>query len=207
MRVQYLHVAVLGIRYTGSMKKIGFGQIVGGGVVLIMLVQAITLWWFGQPLTCVCGEIKLWEGVVASTGNSQQFTDWYTFSHVIHGVLFFGLLSLVMPRVSVWYRLLIALGLEVGWEIFENTPWLINHYRQQALAVGYTGDSILNSVCDSISMLVGFVLAWRAPWWVSVGFVVFAEVFVGYMIHDGLALNIINLIYPFEFIRVWQTGG
>lgn len=194
-------------RYTRDMKNTRRWYIAGVVAVLLIGFQFLILWWFGQPLTCLCGEVKLWEGVVASLGNSQQVTDWYTFSHIIHGILFFGFLSLVARRVPVAYRLLLALGIEIGWEVFENTPWLINHYRQQALAVGYTGDSILNSVCDSLSMLVGFVLAWRCPWWVSVGFVVLAEVFVGYMIHDGLALNIINLIYPFDFIRVWQTGG
>lgn len=176
-------------------------------VILVLLGQAVTLWYFGQPFFCECREIKVWEGEVASAGNSQQLTDWYTFSHIIHGVLFFGLLSLFARRIPLGYRLVIALGIEVAWEVFENTPWLINHYRQQALAAGYTGDSIFNSISDSVAMIIGFILAWRTPVWVSVAFVIAAELFVAFMIRDGLTLNIINLIYPFEFIRAWQIGG
>jgi Protein of unknown function (DUF2585) len=177
------------------------------GVAVILVGQGLTLWYFGQPFFCECGVVKVWEGDVASNGNSQQLADWYTFSHIIHGLLFFGLLSLFAKHVPLSYRLIIALGIEVAWEVFENTPWLINHYRQQALAAGYTGDSIFNSLWDSVAMIVGFVMAWRFPVWASVAFIIAAEVFVAYMIRDGLALNIINLIYPFEFIRVWQMGG
>ncbi len=174
---------------------------------VLFIGQGLTLWYFGQPFFCECGVVKVWEGGVASNGNSQQLADWYTFSHIIHGLLFFGLLSLFARRIPLTYRLLIALGIEVVWEVFENTPWLINHYRQQALAAGYTGDSIFNSLSDNIAMLVGFVMAWRFPVWMSVAFIVAAEVFVAYMIRDGLALNIINLVYPFEFIRLWQLGS
>jgi hypothetical protein len=182
-------------------------KIVIVAVIGMLLGQGLTLWYFGQPFFCECGVVKIWEGDVGSNGNSQQVADWYTLSHVIHGVLFFGLLSIFARRIPLSYRLLLALGIEVAWEIVENTPWLINHYRQQALAAGYNGDSILNSISDSMAMIVGFVLAWRAPVWVSIVFIIAAEVFVAYVIRDGLALNIINLIYPFEFIRVWQLGG
>jgi hypothetical protein len=182
-------------------------KMVGVVVSAILLGQALILWYFGQPFFCECGVVKVWEGSVSSAGNSQQFADWYTFSHIIHGLLFFGLLSLFARRIPLSYRLVIALGVEVAWEVFENTPWLINHYRQQALAAGYAGDSIFNSVSDSLAMMLGFVMAWRFPVWASVAFIVAAEIGVAYMIRDGLALNIINLIYPFEFIRVWQMEG
>jgi Protein of unknown function (DUF2585) len=177
-------------------------------VVILMLVgQAATLWYFGQPFFCECGEIKVWEGDVSSSGNSQQLADWYTFSHVIHGILFFWFLSIFARRIPVVYRLLIALGIEVAWEVVENTPWLINHYRQQALAAGYSGDSIFNSLSDSLAMIIGFIIAWRVPVLFSIAFVIIAELYVGSMIRDGLMLNIVNLIYPFEFIREWQMGG
>jgi Protein of unknown function (DUF2585) len=177
------------------------------GVSALLLFQAGVLYLLGQPPICTCGDIKLWEGMVASIGNSQHVSDWYTPSHVIHGFLFFGLLHLTWPRARMVTKLLAALVLEIGWEIIENTPQVINHYRQQALAVGYTGDSILNSVSDSVAMIVGYVTALRMPVWLSIIVVVTLEAVVLYFIRDGLTLNIINLIYPFEFIAEWQRGG
>lgn len=188
------------------MKQLPF-RLALAAVVVFLVGQAVTLWYFGQPFFCECGVVKMWEGDVSSAGNSQQLADWYTFSHVIHGILFFWLLSIFARRVPIGYRLLIALGIEVAWEVVENTPWLIDHYRQQALAAGYSGDSIFNSVSDSLAMIIGFIIAWRVPVLFSFAFVIIAELYVGSMIRDGLALNIINLIYPFEFIRVWQMGG
>ena len=192
--------------YIGMTRRFSWKVMLLGAIGIVGL-QATALYIFGQPFTCACGEIKLWEGVVASSGNSQQFTDWYTFSHVIHGIIFFGFFSLFFPRIPLAYRFLLALGLEVGWEILENTPWVINHYREQALAAGYTGDSILNSVCDSLSMMLGFVMARRLPLWVSVSFVLGAELFVGAMIRDNLTLNVLNLLYQFDFIHSWQSRG
>lgn len=173
----------------------------------IVALQIFALNLFGQPAYCTCGYIKLWEGVVLSIGNSQHLTDWYTFSHIIHGIIFFYAITAVFPRSPVLLRLLLSVGLESGWEIIENTPWAINHYRMQALAQGYTGDSILNSFSDSLSMIIGFVLAWRLPLYVVAGLAIFLELLVGYLIHDGLLLNVINLIYPFQFIADWQSGS
>jgi len=175
------------------------------GIVFILLVQAGVLAWFLQPVFCTCGEIKFWEGIVVSAGNSQQFTDWYTFSHIVHGFLFYGLLTLLFPKISRGKRLLMALCIEAGWEILENTPWIIGEYRKQTLASLYMGDSIINSVFDSVSMIVGFGLAARLPVWVSVFLVAVAEVFVGYTIHDNLTLNIMNFVYPLDFVREWQS--
>jgi len=171
-----------------------------------LLFQAITLSSFGQPFFCECGVIKLWEGVVFSAGNSQQLTDWYTFSHIIHGILFYGLFSLLFPRSSLGIRLLLAMTLEIAWEIAENTPMVINAYRAQALAVGYNGDSIFNSVSDTLSMATGFFLAHRLPFIMSIILVLSLELFAGYFIHDNLALNILNFIHPFEAITAWQSS-
>lgn len=173
----------------------------------IALFQAGLLWYFGQPFFCACGDIKLWEGVVHSAGNSQQFTDWYTFSHIIHGFLFYLLLWGLFPKSHVATRLLIAMGLEVSWEIAENTPYVIDLYRQQALAAGYAGDSILNSLCDTAAMMIGFVLARRLPATVIVTTALIFELFVGYTIHDNLTLNILNFIHPIEAITTWQSSG
>ena len=174
---------------------------------ILLAVQALILFLFGQPALCECGYMKLWEGVVLSSGNSQHLTDWYTFSHVIHGFLFYWILTLVAPRLSLGTRLLLALGAEISWEIVENTPWLIEHYRQQALAQGYVGDSILNSVSDTLAMVAGFFLAWRLPILATILIGIGLELFVGLSIRDNLTFNVLGLFHQFEFISIWQSGG
>ncbi len=176
------------------------------GVSLVAL-QALVLWVMGQPAICECGYIKLWEGVVLGPGNSQHLTDWYTFSHIIHGLLFYWLLTIFAPRLPVLARLLIALGVEVSWELIENTPMVIDHYRQQALAQGYMGDSVINSVSDTMAMVVGFVAAWRLPVWWSIMVGLGLEALPLWIIRDGLSLNILNLVHNFDFISRWQSGN
>ncbi len=173
----------------------------------LLLLQALTLWWMGQPPICECGYIKLWEGVVSSSGNSQHLFDWYTFSHVIHGFAFYALTWLLFPRLPLMQRFLIALGIEVAWEILENTPMVIEHYRQQALAQGYVGDSISNSISDSVAMIAGFIFAFRYPWQLTLSLAIFLELFVGYSIRDNLTFNILNLIHQFPAVSKWQSGG
>lgn len=178
--------------------------LLGGGIILI---QALALFSFGQPPICECGYIKIWEGAVLSSGNSQHLTDWYTFSHIIHGFLFYLLAWYLFPRSSIGSRFLFALALESGWEVLENTPWLINHYRQQALSQGYIGDSIINSVFDSLSMVLGFIMARKMPILAIVAIAIVLELYVGFTIRDNLTLNILNLIHQFDFIKHWQAGG
>ncbi len=173
----------------------------------LFTVQVAVLFYLGQPLVSASGQIKLWVSAVMSPEMSQQIFDWYTFSHIIHGFIFYGILYLLFPRMSVFTRLLLAMGIEIGWEIAENTPMVINAYRDQALAVGYAGDSILNSVLDTVSMMFGFFLARKLPVYVTVFIAVLFEVFVGYSIRDNLTLNILNFAYQFDFIKEWQTGG
>lgn len=175
--------------------------------IALVALQAIILFLFGQPAIAADGSIKLWEGEVLSAGNSQHLSDWYTFSHIIHGLLFYGLAWAIFRKQSVGVRFLMAVGLEAGWEVLENTPMVINHYRQQALAQGYTGDSILNSVSDNVSMMLGFLVAWRLPVWAVVVFGLGLELFAAFMIRDNLTLNVINLLYPFEFIANWQSAA
>lgn len=180
-------------------------RICGAIAAASVLSQALALFLFGQPTICECGSVKLWEGVVLSTGNSQHISDWYTFSHVVHGIIFYAALAWLVPGIPVRLRLLIALGVEISWEVIENTPIVIQHYRQQALAVGYNGDSILNSVMDAIFMIIGFLLTWRYAWWVSVGLALALELFTLYMIRDNLTLNVVNLIHVFPSIATWQA--
>jgi uncharacterized protein DUF2585 len=172
-----------------------------------ILVQALVLLAMGRPPICTCGTIRLWVGVLTSAENSQQLTDWYTFSHILHGVALYGILSLLAPRLPVCWRLAVAVGIEATWEIVENTPFIIDRYRQSALAQGYVGDSILNSVSDTVSAIVGFAIARFAPVWATVTLAIVLELFVGFMIRDNLTLNIIQLIHPVEAISRWQAGG
>lgn len=172
--------------------------------VALLVIQATVLYLFGQPVICTCDYIKLWEGVITSAGMSQHLSDWYSFSHIIHGFLFYLFIWAIFPRLSVWQRMLIAMSLEIGWEVAENTPMVIEAYRQQALARGYVGDSIINSLMDTGMMMLGFVLAWRLPMWIIVTLAIAMEIGVAYFIHDNLTLNIIGFIHHFPAIDAWQ---
>jgi Protein of unknown function (DUF2585) len=177
----------------------------GGGA--IVAATALTLMLMGHVAICKCGYVKLWHGVVMSSENSQHITDWYTFSHVIHGFAFYGLLWLVARRWPVGARFVAAVAIESAWEIFENTDFIINRYRTGPIALGYEGDSILNSLSDTLAMMAGFWLAYRAPVWVTIALALAMEVGLAYMIRDNLTLNVIMLIHPFEAIRQWQAGS
>ena len=161
----------------------------------------------GQVPICKCGYIKVWHGTVFSSENSQHISDWYTPSHVIHGFAVYGLLWLVGRRWPLGLRLVLAIAIEAGWEIFENTDMVINRYREVTISLDYYGDSVLNSVCDILAMVGGFLLASRLPLWAIVLAIVGLEVFVGWAIRDNLTLNIIMLVYPLDAIKAWQAGG
>lgn len=170
-------------------------------------LQALTLVAMGLPAFCVCGHVAIWHGNPAGSETSQHLTDWYTYTHVIHGFGFYLLLWLVAPRLQFGLRLAIAIGFEAGWEIFENTPFVMDRYRQSALARGYYGDSVLNSVADTLAAGFGFIFARRLPVWLTVTLAIGMELFAAYIIRDNLTLNIIQLISPSEVISRWQANG
>jgi len=181
---------------------------VAAAIVLgIMVVQALVLHLMGRVWICSCGTVRVWVGDIWSSELSQQLFDWYTPSHIVHGILFYGLLRLVLPHAPVLVRLAIAVGIEVSWEIAENSPWVIEAYRQQALAAGYTGDSIVNSLLDTVAMMTGFTLARLLPWKATVALVLALEIGVGALVRDNLTLNVLNFVHRFPAIEAWQKGA
>ena len=179
---------------------------------LLLIVQASTLHLFGQPIFAASGRILLWANDPFSPDMSQQLSDWYSFSHIIHGFIFFGVLRLVAPGLPLGWRFLIALGVEVTWEITENSPAVIRHYREQALAAGYVGDSIVNSLSDTLMMSLGFFTASRLRARYVVALALAFELFTLAMIRDNLTLNVINLIAPNDWAAIqaihrWQAGA
>ena len=172
--------------------------------LIFITITAVVLYIMGRVPICECGYIKFFEFSVKSEGNSQHIFDWYTFSHIIHGFLFYWLFRVFTK--NNFYAFIGALTLESFWEILENTPMIINRYREQALAQGYNGDSILNAVFDILAMVIGFYLVKKLKLKYSIILILFMEIMCLFIIRDNLTLNVINLIYPLEVISNWQSG-
>ena len=170
---------------------------VTGGIELAM----------GRSLFGPDGRFGFWEGNIWSSENSQRLADPYSFSHIVHGILFYAGLWLGARQLPVRHRLLIALVLEAGWEILENSPLIINRYREVTISLGYVGDSVLNSLSDLLMMTLGFLFAWRVQPWVAVVAVILMEAGCALCVRDNLTLNLIMLIHPLDAIKQWQLAG
>ena len=159
----------------------------------------------GRHPICTCGTIELWVGTRDSPKTSQMLVDWYSLSHVVHGLLFYALLWLLFRRWSFERRFLIAILIEAGWEVIENTPMVIDRYRETTAALGYSGASVINSASDILMMCVGFLAARKLPVWASIALVVGLELIPLFVIRDNLTLNILNLVAPNPVLQAWQA--
>ena len=179
--------------------------------VLIALYTGFILLAMGRPPICTCGTIRLWHGVVQSSENSQHIADWYTFSHIIHGLLFYGAAHVLWRRWKLFdgaptrWALPIAVIVEASWELLENSPLIINRYRSATMSLGYSGDSILNSMADIGWMSLGFWIASKLPVKATVTLAIAFELFTLAMIRDNLTLNVLMLVSPVEAIKQWQA--
>lgn len=171
---------------------------------VIILIQIVSQHLMGRIWICECGYVKLFEAGVNTPGNSQHIFDWYTPSHVIHGFLFYGLGWLVLRNKPLTAKLALAALIEAAWEILENSPIVIDRYRTATMAVGYTGDSILNSGMDMVSMIAGLFFAARMPVWLTVIIAIGFEILTALIIRDNLTLNVVMLVWPIEAVKTWQ---
>jgi hypothetical protein len=174
---------------------------------LILVAAAAILLAMGRNPICTCGVVDLWVGSRDSPKTSQMLIDWYSLSHIVHGLLFYAALWLVACRWRVEWRFLAALLIESAWEVTENTPLVIDRYRETTAALGYTGDSVINSLSDITMMCIGFFIARKLPVWASLALLIVLELVPLFVIRDNLTLNIWTLLAPNHAVEAWQAGG
>lgn len=194
-------------RWQTALKVIQQYRWIIAGAIAICVATAVINLSMGRLPFGPDGRVGLWEGDIWSSEQSQRIADPYTFSHTIHGMLFYAFLWLVARKLPVRQRFLAALLLEASWEVLENSPIIINRYREVTISLGYVGDSVLNSVSDICFAGLGFLFAWRARLWVTIAVILTMEVGTAIWVRDNLTLNIIMLVHPIEAIKTWQSAG
>jgi hypothetical protein len=172
---------------------------------LIAVAAGVLLLLMGRPPICTCGHVDLWHGALDS-GNSQHVADWYSLSHIVHGLLFYAAARWLLRRRPAGVRLAAAVAVESAWELLENSPFIIDRYRTATIALGYSGDSVLNSMSDIGMMTLGFLVASRLPPWASIALGLALELLALAVIRDNLTLNILMLTWPVQAIRDWQAA-
>ena len=174
------------------------------GVVAVVLLMIVLMRAQGRLLACACGYFEIWTSDTCSANNSQQLFDPYSLTHVLHGILFFWLIALLFRRMAPGWQLWLALLLESAWEVFENTRFVIERYRTATAALGYTGDTVVNSIGDLACALLGFWIARRVGMRGSIILFLLVEVILILWIHDSLLLQLLMLIRPVEAVKSWQ---
>ena len=177
----------------------------------IVVVTGAILIAMGRPLVSPSGTIAIWHGSINTAEDSQQITDWYSLTHLVHGILFYWILWLCSKKVR-WLarparRFVVAIAMESAWEILENTPIIINRYREATIALGYHGDSVINSMSDVVCMAIGFLGAMRLPVWATVAIAIGLELLALLVIRDNLTLNVLMLLFPIDSVAAWQSGS
>lgn len=175
--------------------------------IVIFGVVAVIELWYGRLPFGPDGKFGWWNGNIWSNEDSQRVADVYSFSHIIHGFLFYAFLWLVARKLPLKYRFLAAVIIEAGWELLENSPLIINRYREVTIALGYVGDSILNSLSDIVMMVIGFVIARFSKVWASIVIIIIFELGCLFWVRDNLTLNVLMLVHPVESVRIWQSEG
>src|SRR5215510_4691848 len=178
-------------------------QIAVAGLILLLVVVLLRA--EGRMFLCDCGHFAVWTSDTCSSQTSQQLFDPYSFTHVLHGFLFFWLITLLFRRLTSSWQVWLMLSLEGAWEVFENTRFVIDKYRTETAALGYTGDTIVNSLGDLTCALAGFLLARKLGLRWSLIVFVLMEVVLTFAIHDSLLLQILMLVHPVQAIKLWQT--
>lgn len=176
-------------------------------IAITLAATALTLSAMGRLWVCSCDRVLLWAGDIWSSDNSQHLFDPYTFAHFVKGLGFFWLLVAVLKRAPVLWRLWVAVLIEAAWELLENSPPVIERFRAVTISLGYTGDTVLNSVGDIAVMALGFAIAMRLGFWRSAVLFVAVEIALALTVRDGLILTLIMLTFPIDAIRVWQMAG
>ena len=175
-------------------------------VVAVLAAAAFVLRWQGRLWLCSCGSFRPWLGDAWGSETSQQLFDPYSFTHVLHGFAFAGLLALLLPRANWRWRVALAVAAEALWEVFENSEFVINRYREATAALGYNGDTVVNSLGDVIACAAGVLLARRLGALKTLLVFALTEAVLLFWIRDSLLLNIILLVYPSETLKAWQAG-
>lgn len=172
----------------------------------ILVVTGVLLAGMGRSLICSCGTLRLWQGEILTAENSQHLSDWYSFSHLLHGLILYALLRLLAPHWTLNKRLVVAAMIAAGWELGENTPFLIERYREVTVSVNYHGDSVVNALSDVVAALAGFGLAAVLPVWGSVALFLGTEALTAWAARDGLVLSVLMVTAPLDALRDWQLG-
>ena len=174
------------------------------GIVTVLVLTTLLLRGEGRLWICACGRFSIWSGKICSANNSQQFLDPYSFTHVLHGILYFWMLIWIVPRLTVSWRLWLSVTMAAAWEVFENSNFIINRYREDTAALGYAGDTIVNSFGDILCAVLGFMIAQRLGFKSSLIFFLGMELILLFWIRDSLLLEIVMLIHPVNAIKLWQ---